>query len=72
MTQSSISFLVHCPICNRNVSATTVLNRTELTEALARNADVRAVHMADEGDHQWSLPDTQKSNLHKRMTEGLV
>jgi hypothetical protein len=72
MPPSIISFLADCPICNRKVSATTRLCRTDLTAALAAKADVRAIHMADEGDHQWSLTDEQKNNLRKRMTEGLA
>jgi hypothetical protein len=72
MPPSSISFLVDCPSCNKNVSATTVLGRADLIEALAAGADVRAIHMADVGDHQWSLTKEQKVNLRKRMAEGLV
>lgn len=72
MPPSIISFLVDCPICNKNVSATTCLGRADLIEALAAGADVRAIHMADEGDHQWSLTKEQKANLRKHTAEGLV
>jgi|HubBroStandDraft_4_1064222.scaffolds.fasta_scaffold245683_2 hypothetical protein len=73
MPPSVISFFADCPICNKKVSGvTTILGRPELMEALARNADVRVVHMADVGDHQWSLGDREKSNLRKQMAEGLV
>ena len=72
MLPSAISFLVHCPICNKTVSAATILGRTELADALAHDVDVRVVHMADVGDHQWSLNSGQKESLRKRLTEGLV
>ena len=72
MPPSVIRFLVHCPICNKDVSATTILGRSELADALQHEADVRVVHMADGGDHQWSLNPGQKESLRKRMAEGLV
>jgi hypothetical protein len=72
MPPSAISFLVHCPFCSENVSATTILGREELGEAISREADVRVIHMAAVGDHQWSLNPGQKDGLRKRMAEGLV
>ena len=72
MPPSIISFLVDCPICNQNVSATTLLGRADLIEALAADSDVRAIHMAQVGDHQWSLTKKQKANLHKHLAEGLI
>jgi hypothetical protein len=72
MPLSSISFLADCPICNQKVSATTVLGRDALTQALADDAAVQAVHMADIGDHKWNLTKEQKANLRKRMAEGLL
>ncbi len=72
MPPSVISFFADCPICNRKVSGVTpILGRAELTEVLARNGDVRVVHMAD-ADHKWSLGDKEKANLRKQMAEGLV
>jgi hypothetical protein len=72
MPPSTISFIDHCPICGRNVSASPILSRVELTTALAGNADIRVVHLAEAGDHVWSLNDQQKANLRKRMAEGPI
>jgi hypothetical protein len=72
MPPSMISFLADCPICNEKVSATTVLGRADLAKTLTEDADVRVIHMAAIGDHQWSLTKEQKANLRKRMAEGLV
>ncbi len=73
MPPSAISFFADCPICSRKISGvTTILGRAELTEVLARNADVLVFHMADVGDHQWSLGDQEKANLRKQMAGGLV
>jgi hypothetical protein len=72
MPPSIISFLADCPVCHEKVSVTTILGRADLTKALAEDADVRVVHMAARGDHQWSLTKRQKAIIGKRMAEGLV
>lgn len=72
MQPSINNFLADCPICTRKVSASAILGRADLEEALARDADVRVIHMAELGDHQWSLTQEQKANLRKQMAEGLI
>jgi hypothetical protein len=75
MPPSSISFVDRCPRCEQTVTATTKLGCENLMKALEQGEEVIAVHLslgAKGGDHEWPLTKEQKSNLRKKMANGLV
>jgi hypothetical protein len=58
-----------CSICEKNVTAFTLLGDNELKVLLDRNEEIVVLHhFGDEGNrqkHRWSLGDKEKQNLRK-------
>jgi hypothetical protein len=65
-------FQAECPICQQKVTASPVIGGDNLMNALRNDQDVRLVHPAANGDHQWSLDATDKKNLLKHIEQGFV
>jgi len=41
----------------------TMLGRDELRSALDSNGEIRVMHRAEKGDHEWKLNNNEKENL---------
>ena len=65
----AITIRAYCPGCKKTVTALPMFNNRELKSALDRNADVRVMHIATEGDHIRSLNDQEKENLRKTIAK---
>jgi hypothetical protein len=65
------SFQAYCPQCEKKVTTHTMLAGSELKAALDSSAEIKVMHIADI-DHQWNLIMSEKENLRKRVTEGIV
>jgi hypothetical protein len=66
-------FDAHCPICNTSVTATPIVKRSKLTEALEQDAEVQVVHaspLRGDGDHKWILTKEDKAMVRKLLAEG--
>lgn len=64
------SFQALCSICEKNVTAFTILSDIDLKPLLDRNEEILVQHMFgdDSGNrlkHRWSLGDKEKQNLRK-------
>ncbi len=70
--KANIPFLAHCITCGEEVSALSLLNRSDLLIALQGEADVRVMHVVSEEDHIWSLNSQDKLKLSDAFAKGLV
>jgi hypothetical protein len=64
------SFQALCSICEKTVTAFTILSDDALKPLLDRNEEIMVLHIFgdDSGnrlDHRWSLGDKEKQNLRK-------
>ena len=66
------SFQAYCRHCEKKVSTHTMLAGDELKAALDSNGEVKVMHLADSGDHQWNLNSNEKDNLRKQVAAGIV
>ncbi len=58
-----MSFVAYCFICEKKVTAHTLLDAPKLLVALANHYDVEVMHTSDSGDHRWKLNREEKARL---------
>jgi hypothetical protein len=67
------SFEIHCPTCNKKVTATTLLGGSDLTSALTSDAPIKVIHLTeDQGDHIWTIGIEERKNLANVVAKELV
>jgi hypothetical protein len=64
--------LAHCDACNKKVTALVMVPPDELIETLQKPGSVRVMHFGDDGDHIWTLSETEKDNLRNAVAKGAV
>jgi hypothetical protein len=63
LKRTSMSFVAYCFICEKKVTADTLLDAPKLLVALANHYDVEVMHTSDRGDHRWKLNRDEKARL---------
>lgn len=67
-----MNFLAYCPHCEKKVSTLTLLAGSELKAAVDSNGEVKVMHVATGGDHQWNLNSHEKENLRNQFASGFL
>lgn len=67
-----MNFQAYCPHCEKKVSTLTMLAGSELKAALDSSGEVKVMHVAKGGDHQWNLNNNEKENLRKQIASGFL
>jgi hypothetical protein len=61
--RGAMSFVAYCFICEKKVTAHTLLDAAKLLVALANHYDVEVMHTSDSGDHRWKLNREERARL---------
>jgi hypothetical protein len=67
-----ISMQASCPICGKTVMVFPVFPEAEFWGAINLGKPVEVMHVSDEGDHIWILPEQARENLSKQKSKGML
>jgi hypothetical protein len=63
-----MNFQAYCFVCEKKVSALTILEKAGLWQALDNGADIEVMHTS--GDHRWKLNRDERARLRQIRAEG--
>jgi hypothetical protein len=66
-----MSFLAYCFICEKKVTAHTLLDAASLLSALSNDDNIEVMHTSENGDHCWRLNREEKVNLLNHIRKSL-